>query len=68
MSNKLFKVKVKTRKKQKQAAESKAHLAYFDGEAEDLDAHSPNIRCCHLSYQTGKFVSILVNLFNGEGA
>lgn len=43
-------------------------LSYLDGEAKDLDAHAAHIRCGHLSYQGGKFVSVLVNLFNSQGA
>lgn len=44
------------------------HGSHLDGEAEDLDAHAADIRCSHLTHQTGKFVSVLVNLLNSQGA
>lgn len=37
---------------------------YFDGEAQDLDAHSAHVGCCHLAHQLRKFVPVLVDLFN----
>lgn len=43
-------------------------VLHLDGEAENLDAHAADIRWGDLSHQTGEFVSVLVNLFNGEGA
>lgn len=44
------------------------HVSHLDGEAEDLDAHAAHVRCSHLSHQSGKFVSVLVNLLYSQGA
>lgn len=44
------------------------NVSNLDGEAEDLDAHAADIRWGHLSHQSGKFVSVLVNLLNSQGA
>lgn len=41
---------------------------HLDGEAEDLNAHAAHIRWGHLSHQSGKSVSVLVNLLNSQGA
>lgn len=39
---------------------------YLDGEAEDLDAHTANIRGCHFPHQLGKLVSVLINLLHSQ--
>lgn len=47
---------------------SDVQLSHLDGEAEDLNAHAAHIRWGHLSHQSGKFVSVLVNLLNSQSA
>lgn len=45
---------------------------HLDSEAEDLDAHPAHVGSCHLPYQLGKLVPVLVDLLHcqcacGEG-
>ena len=46
----------------------KMYPTHLDGEAEDLYAHPAHIRRCHLPYQLGKLVSVLVDLLHCQCA
>lgn len=42
-------------------------ILYFDGEVEDFDVYAVDVRGCYFSYQFGKLVSVLINLFYSQG-